>query len=165
VIGWCLLVGAVVGSAYEFLRLTYAKESLEAGDANEKMKFLALKDRSIIYTGYSAIGYVYFQGRERGDTLTDLTMTIPFVRGDPSKDWMIPPNYTFTDPTTVDPACVSGKCERYKQVDESPLVCECQIKLSSTNTRKLPSKKNNVSCTPIGRKDNGSCSEINDVFF
>jgi hypothetical protein len=172
------VAGAVVGSFYEFFRLTFAKESQEAGDANEKMKFLALSPRSSIYTGYSAVGYVYFQGRERGDTPTDLTITILFVRGDPSKDWIIPPNYTFTDPTMVDLACASGKCERYKQADESPVVCKCQMKLSSTNTCTLDGKKrmsstvrtppptNNISCTPIdGRQDSGSCSEIHDDFF
>jgi hypothetical protein len=172
------VAGAVVGFFYELFRLTYAKESKEAGDANEKMKFLALNSRSIIYTGYSAVGYVYFQGTEIGDTARDLTITIPFIRGDPSKDWIVPNNYTLTD-QRVDPQCggsaagpggshpavPSGNCERYKQADESPVVCECKMKLSSTNTCKLNGKKNNVSCTPIGRQDSGSCSEINDDFF
>jgi hypothetical protein len=157
------VAGAVVGSLYEFFRLTFAKESQEAGDANEKMKFLALSPRSSIYTGYSAVGYVYFQGGERGDTRTNLTITIPFVRGDPSKDWIVPNNYTLAPQDFIN--CSSGRCERYKQADESPVVCECKIRLSSTNTCKLPGQKNKVSCTPIDRQDSGACSEINDDFF
>ncbi len=36
------IVGAVAGVAYELVRLRYSYETKEAGDANEKMKFLAL---------------------------------------------------------------------------------------------------------------------------
>jgi hypothetical protein len=60
--------GAVIGVAasvlYELVRLGLPPESKEAGDANEKIKFLALRDRSILYSGYSSVGYVYFTSDE-----------------------------------------------------------------------------------------------------
>jgi hypothetical protein len=163
---WGAVVGAVVGSIYEFARLTYPSESKEAGDANEKMKFLALKDRSILYTDYSAVGYVYFPASEKNEDKPVLSVSIPIVRGDPSKDWITGPNYAPQE--TIDVNCKSGKCERYKATDESPLVCECHVELDSTskcNSVDWENSKSRMFCNPVDRNDNGSCAEIGNDFF
>jgi hypothetical protein len=107
---WGAVAGLVGGLIFEYTRLTYSTESKVAGDANEKMKFLALKDRSILYTGYSAVGYLYYSSdiREVGASSQQAKITIPFVRGDPSKDWTSPPTYKFP--------LEKGTCERLDEI-------------------------------------------------
>jgi hypothetical protein len=123
------IIGGFAGSMFEWARLSFVHESKDAGDANEKMKFLALNDRSVLYTDYTSVGYVYFPGQMKHDSADEFTITIPFVRGDPSKDWVTPPNYRFP----AEPVYP----ERYLEVDESPLVCECRIQLPSANCDEL----------------------------
>jgi len=187
--------GAVIGAAasilYEIVRLGLPPESKAAGDANEKMKFLALRDRSILYSGYLSVGYVYFKSDE---TQGPLAIVIPFVRGDPSKDWVTGPNYTLghkntptyqvikgyskqkhvvsqlnvatenTDKVDLDCLTGKGKCERHTQVDESPIVCECDLKLDTkcgAKMERIPETER-FYCKPVDRKDFGSCQEIGD---
>jgi hypothetical protein len=191
--------GAVIGAAasvlYEFVRLGLPAESKAAGDANEKMKFLALRDRSVLYSGYSSVGYVYFDNHANPEPLA---IVIPFVRGDPSKDWITGPNYAlghkdapkyqivdehgrekyvvsqFNDPTKssnkvdtdkVDLDCLTGKCERHVQVDESPIVCECYLELSPDSACDSKVKRTPVYCEPLDRHAFHSCQDIgNDMF-
>src|SRR5215813_4296847 len=74
-----LLVGLGAGAVFETFRLTEAYETKEAGDANVKMTFLALKDWSILYTNYSTVGYVYFSRSIRESDRMP-TITIPLIR-------------------------------------------------------------------------------------
>ena len=56
------VIGGVAGMAFEYWRLNSAYETEEAGEANEKMKLLALQDQSTLYSNDAKIGYVYFSG-------------------------------------------------------------------------------------------------------
>jgi hypothetical protein len=122
------VIGGVAGMVYEYLRLTYAHESKDAGDANQKMTFLALQSRSILYTGYTSVGYVYFAKNLDDRSQGPFKINIPFVRGDPSKDWAPPNNFNFPQHTDGKNPVAPGP-ERFKEIDVSPVVCECQIPL------------------------------------
>ena len=118
---------------YEIYRLDISSESQEAGQANEKMKLLALNDRSTLYQGYSTIGYVYFSNRSSllgaacpRQTHMDMQLRVLVALGDPSKDWG---------------TSITGKIDTYR----SPLVCECDS--SACNTLSYP-------CTPVDRPTN-----------
>jgi hypothetical protein len=132
------VIGGVAGMIYEYLRLTYAHESKDAGAANEKMMFLALQSRSILYTGYTSIGYVYFAKNLHGRSQGPFKINIPFVRGDPSKDWAPPNNFSFPQHTDKDGKNpVAPGPERFKEIDVSPVVCECQIPLHRCDVRSV----------------------------
>jgi hypothetical protein len=81
-------LGFVTGGIFEYFRLTRSYETKEAGEANEKMKFLALKGRSTLYSGYSAIGYVYFlpDTGALADSSNKIAITIPLLEGNPSNN-------------------------------------------------------------------------------
>jgi hypothetical protein len=130
------LAGLVGGFIFEDLRLSFSPETKEAGDANEKMKFLALKDKSILYTHYSTAGYVYFSPmiKRTSDWVGILKVTIPLVRGDPSKDWASP----MTNAFPKHPGRVSECAQRR---------VECEMK--------FPSNSDKVQCA----KDEDDCNE------
>ena len=117
-----LLLGAI-GLAYEKYRLENAFESKEAGDTNEKLKILALKEKTSLYSDNAVSGYVYFPEKM---ALSISRLTIPLIRGDPSKDWVPPPQFEKKDYEVYSPLIVG---ERPKVVDLSPLICKCQVPL------------------------------------
>jgi hypothetical protein len=117
------LAGLGLGILYEIARLTLSYETKEAGDANEKMKFLALKDRSILYSNYFAVGYVYFSRNIRDSTDSHSSIVIPLIRGDPSKDWVTAPTYLFPEHPDEE------KCKDLNK--------ECQKKTMRRNTQKV----------------------------
>ena len=145
-----------VGAIAEYIRLTRSYETNEAGELNEKMKILALKDKNILYSGYSVIGYVYFPRQIRPSSNIHANITIRFVRGDPSKDW-IPPSY---------PSLTSQK--RPEWADYSPLVCKCSVKLDPCqalpNVKAWNSNVDDFRCEPanenVSGKPDDSCNQI-----
>jgi hypothetical protein len=193
---WGAVIGGVVGTGFEYFRLTYSHETKEAGDANEKMKFLALRDRTTLYTDYSALGYVYFlpNVKEGADSTHKTEVTIPLVRGDPSKDWVSPPTYNFPDhPGEAEcerrrvecenkPASSKDECrkdakdceekglppvssDRYGEFDQSPVVCDCKVELSACDNTM---KDSVVVCSAAGGRGADSCTKTkidNGIFI
>jgi hypothetical protein len=144
------------------------------------MNFLALKDRSILYSGYSSVGYIYFpQYINAGEA----KLTVPFVRGDPSKDWVSPPTYEFPAHSEVKLCKNKMGCgdkqfnerweatkapaspDRYQEFDLSPIVCECTISLGECNPRKNNTRAEEgpkyFLCKAVGgRLDEKACATI-----
>jgi hypothetical protein len=166
--GYGGVVGLVAGAIVEDLRISLSRETKEAGDANEKMKFLALKDKSILYSGYVTLGYVYFVQ----PTKELKSVRILLTRGDPSKDWTIAPSnelfqtsdYCSNASHSNEECCKKRelckripKNERWPEFDLSPVVCECPVDLHRCNT-----SQNQVACHALGggRSDSGSCRDI-----
>ncbi len=145
-----------VGAIVEYLRLTRSYETNEAGEMNEKMKILALKDKNILYSGYSTIGYVYFPRRVRPFSGVQANITIRFVRGDPSKDWLPPSYENIKD---------KPQKRRPEWADYSPLVCKCSVNLDPCQA--LPSVRardprlDDFHCEPANENvSDGRCNQI-----
>jgi len=161
-----LLLGGL-GLLYENERLDNAFETKEAGDANEKLKILALKDKTSLYSNEAVSGYVYFPSKQaRG---SNGIFTIPLIRGDSSKDWASPPQYNNSE-YKVSPLTPE---RRPKVVDLAPVICECPValdlcpdkyerELSKSAQQQFDRKAKDPQCTPAaGRTDHGlSCSTI-----
>jgi hypothetical protein len=180
--------GILLGTLFEWLRLSSSYEIKEASEANQKMVFLALKDKSILYTHYSALGYVYFSSDVFPRDVKDVgRVMFRLVRGDPSKDWVSPPNYKFP-PSPKDSAtckqerkkcgqerkpaadcdkeekeCKEKPTYRYEGFDLSPVVCECTLPLlacSESSTQNVLSKTPEPCTSAENRPDDSSCSKI-----
>jgi hypothetical protein len=155
------VLGSLSEAVFEYLSLAASYETKEAGEANEKMVSLALKDKNILYTDYSALGYVYLppdvEVRNPETNTEGDDVIVRLIRGDPSKDWVSPPTYQFPyhdtckqegeqcltkrKPKSVCDKVVSD-CEkpaptyRYEDFDLSPIVCKCKMKLSACSMPK-----------------------------
>lgn len=191
--GYGAVIGGILGFAWETWRLDSAYETKEAGDANEKMKFLALKDKSILYSNDAAIGYVYFAQNITNKGTVTPRITIPLIRGDPSKDWIAPPTYDFSEKCEDLAECKSEaratctypekcknllkECEKpgtnciKKPTPEPPDRYEA-IDLSpivcecSVELAKCNEAQNRIECFAAAKRDDhGSCESISNQIF
>jgi hypothetical protein len=155
----------IVGGTVEYFRLTRSYETKEAGDANDKMTIIALKDKNILYTGYSAIGYVYFPRGIVGTSSKSL-ITVRFVRGDPSKDWLPPSFHTIDEQYFGDGVHDKKESQfpkRPREADYSPLVCECPMALTDCSNLKYIAPLN---CTAAnGESPDDDCQKIGNGSF